>query len=167
MSKASRYLRPALIIAALVCLLLSVPLGIEIRRWVTINETAEKYKDAGYYYYDFTYQVVNHEYSLKLMVKDLPSDKDEALKKISGILEEGLLDEIISLPEFKQHGYSPVTLTILLPDGRHPFGWISSGGEEDEIKEQKLKAMFVRIDVELDKPFEITHTYFISDIFEK
>ncbi|MBQ2325694.1 MAG: hypothetical protein II377_05520 [Clostridia bacterium] len=54
-----------------------------------------------------------------------------------------------------------------MPDGRHPFGWISSGSEEDEIKEQKLKAMFVTIDVELDKPFEITHTYFISDIFEK
>ena len=165
--KRQDFIRSAVVIAVTICLLLSVPLGIEIRRWATINETASKYKDAGYYYYDFTYQVVNHEYSLKLMVKDLPSDKDEALKKISGILEEGLLDEIISLPAFKQHGYSPVTLIILLPDGRHPFGWISSGSEEDEIKEQKLKAMFVRIDVELDKPFEITHTYFVSDIFEK
>jgi hypothetical protein len=143
-----------------------VPLGIEIRRWVTINETAAKYKDAGYYYYDFTYQVVDHEYSLKLMVNDLPAYKDEALKKISGILEEGLFEDIISMPEFKQHGYSPVTLIILLPDGRHPFGWIPSGGEEDEIKEQKLKAMFVRIDVKLDKPFEITHTYYQPEFFK-
>jgi hypothetical protein len=143
-----------------------VPLGIEIRRWVTINETAAKYKDAGYYYYDFTYQVVDHEYSLKLMVNDLPADKDEALKKISGILEEGLFEDIISMPEFKQHGYSPVTLIILLPDGRHPFGWIPNGGEEDEIKEQKLKAMFVRIDVKLDKPFEITHTYYQPEFFK-
>lgn len=160
------FIRSAVVISATICLLLSVPLGIEIRRWVTINETASKYKDAGYYYYDFTYQVVDHEYSLKLMVKDLPSDKDEALKKISGILEEGLFEDIISMPEFKQYGYSPVTLTILLPDGRHPFGWIPNGGEEDEIKEQKLKAMAVTIDVKLDKPFEITHTYYQPEFFK-
>ena len=160
MSKVTRYTRPAVIIVC-ICLLLAAPfICIEIRRQTDINRTAEKYKDAGYYYYDLTYQCVNYKYALKVMVNDLPSDKNDALERIVNIIESGLLEDIITTPEFIQHGYCPIKILVLLPDNRHPFGWIPNGGEEDEIAENKLKAISVTIKPDIDKDYDITHIYY-------
>ena len=143
------------------CLLLAAPfICAEIRYQTDINETAKKYKDAGYYYYGFTFQVINNTYGLNVMLNDLPSDKDDALERITSIIENGLLDDIITMPEFTRHGYCPVNILVHLPDTRHPFSWIPNGGEEDEIAASKLKTMSVSIKPNIDKTFDITYVYY-------
>jgi hypothetical protein len=142
-------------------LLLAAPfICAEIRYQTDINETAKKHKDAGYYYYGFTFQVINNTYGLNVILNDLPSDKNDALERIVNIIESGLLEDVITTPEFIQHGYCPIKILVLLPDDRHPFGWIPSGSEEDEIAESKLKAISVTIKPDIDKDYDITHIYY-------